>query len=92
MMRLTTIVRISKDGVTGESVTVGEVSEGYGEEKLAARAIRDFRHAKDEVIVKLTAKRAAAELQNELFPGQDFSAKAAVTDIQQRRRQTALIF
>jgi hypothetical protein len=66
-MRLTTIVRISKDGVTGESVTAGEVSEGYSEEQLATRTIKQFRDAKQELTAGLTARRAVESKQQLLF-------------------------
>jgi hypothetical protein len=66
-MRLVTIVRIVKDGVTGESVTVGEVSEGYSEEQLARRVIKQFRNSKQELTAGLTARRAIAELQLPMF-------------------------
>lgn len=66
-MRLVTIVRVSKDGVTGESVTVGEVSEGYSEEQLARRVIKQFRNSKQELTAGLTARRVIAELQLPMF-------------------------
>lgn len=66
-MRLVTIVRIVKDGVTGESVTVGEVSEGYSEEQFAKRVIKQFRNSKQELTAGLTARRAIAELQLPMF-------------------------
>lgn len=61
------MVRITKEGVTGESVTSGEVSEGYSEEQLARRTIKQFQDARRELIAGLTAKRAIAELQLPLF-------------------------
>ncbi len=66
-MRLVTVVRISMNGVTGESVTVGEVSEGYSEEQLAKRTIKQFRSAKQDLISGMSARRAIEELQTEMF-------------------------
>lgn len=68
-MRLVTVVRITKDGVTGESVTAGEVSEGYSEEQFAKRMIKQFRKSKSELTAGLTARRAIADLQIPLFDG-----------------------
>ncbi len=69
-MRLVTVVRISKDGVSGESALAGEVREGYSEEQIARRVIKQFQNARRELIAGLTAKRATSsvELQQELFP------------------------
>ena len=66
-MRLVTVVRITKNGVEGESAMTGEVSEGYSEEQLACRVIKQFRRAKSELTAGLTAKRAIAELQMPMF-------------------------
>ncbi len=66
-MRLVTVVRISKDGVTGESVSVGEVSEGYSEEQLAKRVVKQYRNAKQEWTAGAAARRAIAELQIQMF-------------------------
>ena len=66
-MKLVTIVRIAKDGVSGECVVTGEVSEGYSEEQMAKRVIKQFRSAKSELTAGLTAKRAFEELQMPLF-------------------------
>lgn len=66
-MRLVTVVRISKDGVTGESALAGEVNEGYSEEQLAKRVIKQFRKSKSELTAGLTARRAIADLQIPMF-------------------------
>jgi hypothetical protein len=67
-MRLVTVVRVVKNGVSGESTLVGEVSDGYSEEQIAARTIKQFRTAKSNLIAGLAAKRAIASLQQDLFP------------------------
>jgi hypothetical protein len=66
-MKLTTIVEIRKDGVSGRSVTTGEVGEGYSDEQLATRTIKQFRTAKEDLIARLTAKRAIDSQQPLLF-------------------------
>lgn len=66
-MRLVTVIRITKDGVTGESAISGKVSEGYSEEQLARRVIKQFREAKQEWTAGRTAKRAVDELQIPMF-------------------------
>jgi hypothetical protein len=66
-MKLTTIVEIKKDGVVGRSVAAAEVSEGYSEEQLATRTIKQFRTAKEDLIARLTAKRAIESQQQLLF-------------------------
>jgi len=66
-MRLVTVVRITKDGVTGESALSGKVSEGYSEEQMARRVIKQFRDAKQELTAGLTARRAIGELQMPMF-------------------------
>jgi hypothetical protein len=67
-MRLVTVVRITKDGVSGEIASGSEVSEGYSEQQLACRVIKQFRAAKSELIAGLTAKKAVESLQQDLFP------------------------
>jgi hypothetical protein len=66
-MRLVTVVRITKNGVTGESALCGQVSEGYSEEQMARRVIKQFRDAKQELTAGLTARRAIDELQMPMF-------------------------
>jgi|SRR5579884_2744735 hypothetical protein len=76
-MRLLTIVELRKDGVAGRSVSSSEVSDGYGNEQIARRTIKQLDSARRDLIAGLTAKKAAAELQQELFPGEDFSGDHA---------------
>jgi hypothetical protein len=66
-MKLVTIVEIRKDGVTGRSIATAEVSEGYSEEQLATRTIKQFRDAKQELTAGLTARRAVESQQQLLF-------------------------
>lgn len=67
-MRLTTIIELRKDGVAGKSVLTSDVSDGYGEEQLAARAIKQFQQARQDLIIRRTARRAFKSLQQEMFP------------------------
>ena len=62
-MKLTTLVRLAKDGVTCESYQTGEVSEGYSDEQFAARTIKQLRAVKQDLTAGLTAKRVAKELR-----------------------------
>jgi hypothetical protein len=66
-MRLVTVVRIIKDGVTGESALGGKVSEGYSEEQFARRMIKQFRDAKQEWTAGASAKRAVDAMQIPMF-------------------------
>lgn len=66
-MRLTTIIELRKDGVAGKSVLTTDVSDGYGEEQLAARAITQFQRARQDLIVKRTARRVFQKQQREMF-------------------------
>lgn len=67
-MRLTTIIELRKDGVAGKSVLTSDVSDGYGEEQAAARAIKQFQLARRDLIVKRTARRVVEKHQQEMFP------------------------
>lgn len=66
-MKLTTIIELRKDDVAGKSILLSDVSEGYGEEQLAARMIRQYQAARSDLIVNRTAKRAVLTRQRELF-------------------------
>lgn len=67
-MRLVTIIELRKDGVAGKSILTSDVSDGYGEEQLAARAIKQFQQARQDLIARRTARRAFQKLQQEMFP------------------------
>ena len=51
----------------GESAQSGNVSEGYSEEHLARRVIKQYRDARQELTAGLTAKRVVDELQMPMF-------------------------
>jgi hypothetical protein len=66
-MRLTTIVRVSQNGSSGESCVVGRISNDYSDDYLANRVKKQFETAKEELNLNLEERRKAKELQGVLF-------------------------
>jgi hypothetical protein len=62
------MIELRKDGVVGKSILVSDVSDGYAEEDLAGRCIKQYQRARQDLIVKRTAKRASLKQQREMFP------------------------